>query len=154
VPITTKVVSSNPAHGEVYSMQHYVIKLSVTCRWFSPCNPVFSINATGRHYIAEILLKVALSTIITPFQWKAKEKWHKTWHYGLKTFKRYQYCTRILKEPIRTLYPIKIVFWLDEFGLRVLELNTNKIMNTMSDRTNHHCFVTMILEDVSDVIIP
>ena len=27
VPITTKVVSSNPAHGEVYSIQHHVIKL-------------------------------------------------------------------------------------------------------------------------------
>jgi hypothetical protein len=26
VPITTKVVSSNPAYGEVYSIQHYVIK--------------------------------------------------------------------------------------------------------------------------------
>jgi len=26
VPITTKVVSSNPAHGEVYSIQQYVIK--------------------------------------------------------------------------------------------------------------------------------
>ena len=26
VPITTKVVSSNPAHGEMYSIQHYVIK--------------------------------------------------------------------------------------------------------------------------------
>ena len=26
VPITTKVSSSNPTHGEVYSMQHYVIK--------------------------------------------------------------------------------------------------------------------------------
>ena len=26
VPITTKVVSSNPAHGEVYSIQHYAIK--------------------------------------------------------------------------------------------------------------------------------
>jgi hypothetical protein len=24
--MTTKVVSSNPAHGEVYSIQHYVIK--------------------------------------------------------------------------------------------------------------------------------
>ena len=24
VPITTKVVSSNPVHGEVYSLQHYV----------------------------------------------------------------------------------------------------------------------------------
>ena len=26
VPITTKFVSSNPTHGEVYSIQHYVIK--------------------------------------------------------------------------------------------------------------------------------
>ena len=26
MPITTKVVSSNPIHGEVYSKQHYVIK--------------------------------------------------------------------------------------------------------------------------------
>jgi hypothetical protein len=28
VPITTKVVSSNPFHGEVYLIQHYVIKFS------------------------------------------------------------------------------------------------------------------------------
>ena len=27
VPIATKVVSSNPVHDEVYSIQHYVIKL-------------------------------------------------------------------------------------------------------------------------------
>jgi len=26
VPITTKVVSLNPSHGEVYSIQNYVIK--------------------------------------------------------------------------------------------------------------------------------
>jgi hypothetical protein len=26
VPIITDIVSSNPPHGEVYSMQHYVIK--------------------------------------------------------------------------------------------------------------------------------
>ena len=26
VPITTKVVSSNPVHGEMYSIQYYVIK--------------------------------------------------------------------------------------------------------------------------------
>jgi hypothetical protein len=28
VPITTKVVSSNPVNGEMYSMQHYVIKFA------------------------------------------------------------------------------------------------------------------------------
>jgi len=27
VPTTTNVVSSNPVHGEVYSIQHYVIML-------------------------------------------------------------------------------------------------------------------------------
>ena len=27
VPISTKVVSSNPAHGKVYSIQHYVIEI-------------------------------------------------------------------------------------------------------------------------------
>jgi hypothetical protein len=32
VPITTEVVSSNPAHGEVYSIQHYVIKLYCTIK--------------------------------------------------------------------------------------------------------------------------
>jgi hypothetical protein len=26
LPTNTKVVSSNPAHGELYSIQHYVIK--------------------------------------------------------------------------------------------------------------------------------
>jgi hypothetical protein len=29
VPITTKVVSSNPIHGEVYLIQHYVIKFVI-----------------------------------------------------------------------------------------------------------------------------
>ena len=31
VPITTQVVSSNPVHDEVYSMQHYVIKFVGAC---------------------------------------------------------------------------------------------------------------------------
>jgi len=33
VPITTNVVSSNPVHGKVYLIQHYVIKFvsDVTC---------------------------------------------------------------------------------------------------------------------------
>jgi hypothetical protein len=45
VPITIKVVSSNPIHGEVYSIQHYVIKFVSDLRqvggffrvlWFPP----------------------------------------------------------------------------------------------------------------------
>jgi hypothetical protein len=38
-------------------------QLLATGRWFSPDTPVSSINKTDRHYITEILLKVALNTI-------------------------------------------------------------------------------------------
>ena len=37
-------------------------QLLVHGRWFSPGTPASSITKTGRHYIAEILLKVALNT--------------------------------------------------------------------------------------------
>jgi len=69
VPNTTNVVSLNPTHGEVYSIQHYVIKYVSDFwqagEWFSPGTPVSSTNKTNRHSITEILLKVALN-IITP----------------------------------------------------------------------------------------
>ena len=58
----TKVVSSNADHGEVYSIQLYVIKFA-TGLWFSLGTRISSINKTDRHNIAEILLKVALNTI-------------------------------------------------------------------------------------------
>jgi hypothetical protein len=32
VPITTKIVSSNPAHGEEYSIQKYMIKFASVLR--------------------------------------------------------------------------------------------------------------------------
>ena len=70
MPITTKVVSSNPAHGEVYSIQQYnacdkVCQWLVAGRWFSPGTPVSSTNKTDDHdiLVTEILLKVALNTI-------------------------------------------------------------------------------------------
>ena len=40
-----------------------VYQLLVHYRWFSPATPASSTRKTGRHDIAEILLKVALSTI-------------------------------------------------------------------------------------------
>ena len=67
LPITTKVVSLNPVHGEVYSIQHYVIKFAsdlLQVGGFSLGTPVSSTNKTDRHDITEILLKVALNTII------------------------------------------------------------------------------------------
>jgi len=52
-------------HGEMYSIQHYVITffrdLWVWC--FSPGTPVSSTIKSDRHDIIEILLKVALNTI-------------------------------------------------------------------------------------------
>jgi hypothetical protein len=63
VPINTNVVSSNPTYGEVYSIQHYVIKFVSDLRQVGGFLPVSSINKTDRHGIAEILLKVALNTI-------------------------------------------------------------------------------------------
>ena len=57
LPIITKVVSSNPAHGKVYQIQHYVIKFVSDFLWVS------STNKTDCHDIAKILLSVALNTI-------------------------------------------------------------------------------------------
>jgi hypothetical protein len=59
----------NSVHGEVYSIQHYVIKfvsdLLQAVGFF--CTLFFSINKTDGHDITEILLKVALYTItLTP----------------------------------------------------------------------------------------
>ena len=66
--ITTKVVSSNPDCGEVYSI-HYVIKL-ISYMYLRGCfstgTPVSFGNKTDLHDITEILLKVALNTIKQP----------------------------------------------------------------------------------------
>ena len=52
----------DPAHDEVYSIQHYVI-MFVSGQWFSLDTLVSSTNKTDSHDITEILLKVALNTI-------------------------------------------------------------------------------------------
>jgi hypothetical protein len=71
VPITTKVVSSNPVHGKLYLIQRYEIEVVNDLRqvggflqelWFRP--PI--------KLIATILLKVALNTK-TPTPLKLKE---------------------------------------------------------------------------------
>ena len=62
LPILTKVVSSNPVHGDVYSMQRYVIKFVRSVVFFHG-TPVSSINETDSHDITELLLKMALNTI-------------------------------------------------------------------------------------------
>ena len=59
VTISTKVVSLNNVHGEVYSIQHLCDKVCqrhATGLWFSPGTPVSSTNKTDCHDITEILL--------------------------------------------------------------------------------------------------
>ena len=66
VPINTKVVSSNPVHGEVCSIQHYMIKFVSDLRQVSGFLQVLRFPPpikTDCHDIAEILLKVALNII-------------------------------------------------------------------------------------------
>ena len=68
VPFTTKV-SLNPDHGEVYSIQQYVIKFVSDLRqvWgFSPGSPISSTNETDCRYIAETLLKMVINTMNQP----------------------------------------------------------------------------------------
>jgi hypothetical protein len=55
---TTNVVSSNPAHCEVYPMQHFAIKFVSELRQ-TGFFPVSSTNKSDRHDITEMLLKVA-----------------------------------------------------------------------------------------------
>jgi hypothetical protein len=67
VPVTTNVVRSNPAHGEVYSIQHYVIQFVSDLRRVGDFLWVLQFPTpikTDRRDITEILLKVVLSTII------------------------------------------------------------------------------------------
>ena len=60
-PITSKIVSSNPVHGKVNSIQRYVIK------FVSDMSVVFSRFSVYLHHdITEILLKVTLNTINQP----------------------------------------------------------------------------------------
>ena len=60
VPITTKVMSSNHAHGEVYCIQHYVMK------FVSDLQQDTSTHKSDGQDIAEILLKEGFNTITLP----------------------------------------------------------------------------------------
>jgi hypothetical protein len=66
VPITTKVVNTNPIHGQVYSIQHYVIKFVSDLRQVGCFLLVLRFPPTIKtdcHDMTVILLKVALNII-------------------------------------------------------------------------------------------
>ena len=62
MPITTKVVSSNSVHGEVYSTQHYVIKFFSDLRQIGGFRR-FPLPIKLTATITEILLNAELNTI-------------------------------------------------------------------------------------------
>jgi len=69
VHIITNVMSSNPTHGKVYSIQHYVIKFVSDLRKVGVFLRVLRFpppNKTDLHDITDIMLKVALYTITPP----------------------------------------------------------------------------------------
>ena len=97
VSIPTKVVSSSPVHGEVYSIQHYVIKF-VSDLW-QVGTAVSSTNKTDRYDITEILLKVASTTINHSLVEMISRK------------RRYiLWCTLHVSEITRVLFLLTIVF--------------------------------------------
>ena len=79
VSITTKVVNSNPAHGEVYSIQHYVIKFVCDLRkdggflhhenWPQRynCNIV---EGSVKHYILAYIKVAIVMTIAILLTWR------------------------------------------------------------------------------------
>ena len=74
--ITSNVLSSNPVYGKVYSIKHYVIRLSVTCDrsvFFSRYSGS-STNKTDHHDITKLLFKVVLNTItLIPNPWNSRQ---------------------------------------------------------------------------------
>jgi hypothetical protein len=60
-------VSSNPVYGEVYSIQHYVIKFVRDMRQACGFFRFPPINKPDHHDITEILLKVTFNTITHPY---------------------------------------------------------------------------------------
>ena len=82
VPISTNVVSSNAAHGEVYSIKHYAIKFVSDLKQVSDFLRVlrfYSTNKTDCHYITEI--KVALNTINQTNRMTVRRHWLlETWY--------------------------------------------------------------------------
>jgi hypothetical protein len=66
LPITTKVVSLNPADGEVYSIQNYVIKFVSDLQQVDGFSLGILVSPTKKinlHDITEILLKAVLKAI-------------------------------------------------------------------------------------------
>jgi len=69
MPITTNVVSLNPAHGEVYSIQHYVVKFFSDLRQFNlPLSPK-TWKSTNSRTLYFVLQEQLLTLNLTVVWW-------------------------------------------------------------------------------------
>jgi hypothetical protein len=127
VPITMKVVNSNPARVMDTTVCDKVCQWTAACRWFSPGIPVSSTQKIDSHDIADILVKVALNIIILNITLMIG---HVRSHYNIKQVAtRWRYSRQALWMPIAfarvtryTLYAI-IIFQIDHRRLQ------NKFIN-------------------------
>ena len=118
VPIITKVVTLNTAHGGVYLIQLYVIKVCqrpTTGQWFSLGTPEFpSPKKLDCHDITEILLKVAFTTIalIPIYRYSIYNLYINSGprSYGHNTFE-YNFLLMLHNCQIRTKYVFETMFF-------------------------------------------
>jgi hypothetical protein len=60
VPITTKVVSSNPVHGQVYSIQHFVLKFVSDGQFYWWRKPEYPEKTTDLPHVTDKLYCIML----------------------------------------------------------------------------------------------
>jgi hypothetical protein len=60
--VRARLCKCNKGRTRLAAASDKVYQLLARGRWFSPCTPASSTTKTGRHDIAEILLKVELTT--------------------------------------------------------------------------------------------
>ena len=114
MPITPKVVSSNPIHGLVYSIQPYVIKFVSDLRqvggflWAIQFPSPIKLTATIE---TEILLKVALNTIKQQTINTFPHSWHIT-EFGTRVIRRIPLLEQeLLTFPEHLITPVYLRFW-------------------------------------------
>ena len=95
MPITTKVVSWNPAHGEVYSIQHYVIKFVSALRQI------------------QLVVFSRYSCFLYQLKWHPWYRWNIVesaatltyWYINLKVYWKYS-----LKSCLKSVHYVKILY--------------------------------------------
>jgi hypothetical protein len=122
VSITTEFESRSG-----WGVEHYVMKFDSDLRQVSPGIPVFSTNKPDRHDIAEILLKVALSTIKQTNKHTFIPKLNRTIHRETKSIPLthiYRYMTTHYPGLVHTIIPLCEMMWSCKYFTRERNMST------------------------------